>query len=137
MADISDVNLAVIKDLYQRLESLGCRRLPFPLSLSKPTLLMISSSDHDTGIVLKLWSTIEQDSTPSQFQRSRKHLSFVTFILLGRIIEEMLPAIVIAADCRSIPGEGSTKHINSREKSVVCFSRTFVREMEYALALRL
>lgn len=31
MADISGVNVAVIKDLYQRLESLGCRRLPFPL----------------------------------------------------------------------------------------------------------
>lgn len=27
MADISSVNVAVIKDLYQRLEGLNCRRL--------------------------------------------------------------------------------------------------------------
>lgn len=137
MADISGVNVAVIKDLYQRLESLGCRRLPFPLSLSKLTLLTISSSNHDAGIVLRLRSTIERDSSPSQCQRSRNHTSFVTSILLGRIIEEMLQGILIAADNRSILGEGSTKHINSREKPVVCFSSTFVIEMEYALALRL
>ena len=29
MADISDVNIAVIKDLYQRLESLSCRSLHY------------------------------------------------------------------------------------------------------------
>lgn len=36
MADISDVNVAVIKDLYQRLENLSCRRLLLLLSLSIP-----------------------------------------------------------------------------------------------------
>lgn len=33
MADISDVNVAVIKDLYQRLESLSCTRLGLLSSL--------------------------------------------------------------------------------------------------------
>lgn len=36
MADISDVDVAVIKDLYQRLETLSCRMLPLWLSLSSP-----------------------------------------------------------------------------------------------------
>ena len=36
MADISDVDVVVIKDLYQRLETLSCRRLPLLLSLSSP-----------------------------------------------------------------------------------------------------
>ena len=33
MADISDVNVAVIKDLYQRLEGLSCTKLPLLPSL--------------------------------------------------------------------------------------------------------
>ena len=36
MADISDVNLMVIKDLYQRLEELNCRRLRLLLLVSIP-----------------------------------------------------------------------------------------------------
>lgn len=36
MADISGVNVAVIKDLYQRLEGLSCTRLRLLLSLSIP-----------------------------------------------------------------------------------------------------
>ena len=75
MADISDVNVAVIRDLYQRLESLSCRRLPLPLSLSNFTQLTISSSNHDAGIVLNLKSTLALDFSPSQ--RSFNHPSSV------------------------------------------------------------
>ena len=38
MADISDVNFGDIKDLYQRLESLSCKELPYAPSLSTPLL---------------------------------------------------------------------------------------------------
>lgn len=54
MADISDVDIAVIKDLYQRLETLSCRRLP-PIAIIF-TLLTTSSSYHDAGIVLNVRS---------------------------------------------------------------------------------
>ena len=33
MADISDVNITVIKDIYQRLESLSCKGVSTPLAL--------------------------------------------------------------------------------------------------------
>lgn len=33
MADISDVNVTVIKDIYQRLESLSCKGVSTPLVL--------------------------------------------------------------------------------------------------------
>ena len=75
MADISDVNVAVIRDLYQRLESLSCRRLPLPLSLSSSTQLTIFSSNHDAGIVLNLRSTLALYFSPSQ--RSFNHPSSV------------------------------------------------------------
>lgn len=51
MADISDVNASVIKDLYQRLESLSC--MPLPSRLTSGTANTRSSSDHDEGSILK------------------------------------------------------------------------------------
>lgn len=52
MADISDVNVTVIKDLYQRLESLGCKAPRcFPLRTIL-RLLTRSSSNNDTRSVL-------------------------------------------------------------------------------------
>lgn len=51
MADISDVNVSVIKDLYQRLEELDCK--PWTITRSICHSLTLCSSDHDAGLVLK------------------------------------------------------------------------------------
>ncbi|KAL9641377.1 MAG: hypothetical protein Q9204_000012 [Flavoplaca sp. TL-2023a] len=48
MADISDVNASVIKDLYQRLESLSCASSQMFCGPADNS----SSSDHDTGFIL-------------------------------------------------------------------------------------
>lgn len=48
MADISDVNASVIKDLYQRLESLSCASSQMFCGPADNS----SSSDHDAGFIL-------------------------------------------------------------------------------------
>lgn len=43
MADISNVNAAVIKDLYERLEGLGCKTPPHPVQHLTVPWILISS----------------------------------------------------------------------------------------------
>jgi hypothetical protein len=49
MADISNVDVATIRDLYTRLESLPCT---FPLIPSEKSKLTVASSHHDPRSVL-------------------------------------------------------------------------------------
>ena len=61
MADISDVNVTVIKALYQRLETLDCKTIE---SASWHCPLTRSSSNHDAGPILSTSVDRTQLSTP-------------------------------------------------------------------------
>lgn len=52
MADISNVNLHEIKDLYENLEGLSCESGPAIMRQYQSSELTLHSSDHDQGPVL-------------------------------------------------------------------------------------
>ena len=52
MADISNVNLHEIKDLYENLEGLSCESGPAIMRQYQSSELTLHSSDHDQGPIL-------------------------------------------------------------------------------------
>ena len=77
MADISGVNFAVIKDLYQQLEGLSCRRFPPVKIANRSTLLTVFSSNYDESVVLNPRSPLALEIISPERQRRYDHSSIV------------------------------------------------------------
>lgn len=81
MADISDVNASVIKDLHHQLESLSCMFLAHR-DRSEAQLIKLRSSDYDKAPILNIVrynlpvSTTVHHIICSRFERGARHLQF-------------------------------------------------------------